>query len=115
MSNWMSPRHLTEIYANMVKQHCRQYENKSYRMFVEWLLEAYYLRMFMQLSPILHYTTLQKFAARVSGNILEKIKIISSFVVLFSNVRRLFSGIDSSGFKLSIQCFTILYRQSKHT
>ena len=50
-------------------------------MFVEWLLEAYYLRMFMQLSNIPHYTTLQKFAARVSGTILEK--IISSFVVLF--------------------------------
>ena len=62
-------------------------------MFVEWLLEAYYLRMFMQLSNIPHYTTLQKFAARVSGTILEKIKIISSFVVLFSNIRRLFIGI----------------------
>ena len=69
-------------------------------MFVEWLLEAYYLRMFMQLSHIPHYTTLQKFAARVSGTMLEK--IISSFVVLLSNIRRLFIGIiDSSGFKLS--------------
>ncbi|MGB6627289.1 MAG: hypothetical protein WBE61_04075 [Nitrososphaeraceae archaeon] len=79
----------------------RQYENKSYCMFVEWLLEAYYLRMFMQLSNIPHYTTLQKFAARVSGTILEK--IISLFVVLLSNIRRLFIGIiDSSGFKLTI-------------
>jgi hypothetical protein len=69
-------------------------------MFVEWLLEAYYLRMFMQLSHIPHYTTLQKFAARISGAILER--IISSFVVLLSNIRRLFIGIiDSSGFKLS--------------
>jgi hypothetical protein len=69
-------------------------------MFVEWLLEAYYLRMFMQLSHIPRYTTLQKFAARVSGTILEN--IISSFVVLLSNIRRLFIGImDSSGFKLS--------------
>ena len=48
----------------------RQYENKSYRMFVEWLFkEAYYLRMFMQLSNIPHYITLQKFAARVGGTI----------------------------------------------
>jgi len=39
-------------------------------MFVEWLFkEAYYLRMFMQLSNIPHYATLQKFAARVSGTI----------------------------------------------
>jgi hypothetical protein len=84
-------------------------------MFVEWLLEAYYLRMFMQLSNIPHYTALHKFAARVSGTILEKIQIISSFVVLFSNIRRLFIGIDSSGFKVSIQCFPILYRQRKLT
>jgi hypothetical protein len=43
-------------------------------------------------------------------------KIISSFVVLLSNIRRLFIVIiDSSGFKLSIQCFPILYRQTKPT
>jgi hypothetical protein len=84
-------------------------------MFVEWLLEAYYLRMFMQLSSIAHYTTLQKFAARVSGTMLEKIKIISSFVVLLSNIRRLFIGIDPSGFKVYVQCFPILYRQSELT
>ena len=66
-------------------------------MFVEWLLEAYYLRMFMQLSNIPHYTTLQKFAARVSGTILEK--IISSFILLLTNIRKIFTGIDSSEFK----------------
>jgi len=55
----------------------------------------------MQLSNIPHYTTtLQKFADRVSGTILLE-KIMSSFVVLLGNVRRLFIGIDSSGFKLS--------------
>ncbi|HEY6882705.1 MAG TPA: hypothetical protein VI278_01565, partial [Nitrososphaeraceae archaeon] len=60
----------------------RQYENKSYRMFVvEWLFETYYPRMFMQLSNIPHYTTLQKFAARVSGTILEK--IVSIFHLLY--------------------------------
>jgi hypothetical protein len=85
-------------------------------MFVEWLLEAYYLEMFMQLSNIPHYTTLQKVAARISGTILEKIKIISSFVVSLSKIMRLFIGIiDSSGFKVSVQCFPILYRQSKLT
>ena len=47
--------------------HYKQYENKGYRMFVEWLLEAYYLKMFMELSNTPHYTTLQKFAGRVSG------------------------------------------------
>ena len=66
---------------------------------VEWLMEAYYLRMFLQLSHIPHYTTLQKFAARISGTILAK--IISSFVLLLNYVNRLFIGIDSSGFKVS--------------
>jgi DDE family transposase len=54
---------------------------------------------YIQLSHIPHYTTLQKFAATVSGTILER--IISSFILLLSNIRRLFIGIDSSGFKLS--------------
>ena len=52
----------------------RQYESKSFRMFVEWLVEeAYYLRTFLQLSHISHYTTLQKFAARINGTLLERI------------------------------------------
>jgi hypothetical protein len=49
-------------------------------MFVEWLIEAYYLRTFLQLSHIPHYTTLQKFAARINGTLLER--IISSFILL---------------------------------
>jgi hypothetical protein len=54
----------------------------------------------MQLSHIPHYTTFQKFAAaRISGIILRR--IISSFILLLSNIRRLFIVMDSSGFKLS--------------
>lgn len=64
---------------------------------VEWLIEAYYLRTFLQLSHIPHYTTLQKFIDRINGAILEK--IISSFIILI-NIRQMFFGIDySSGFK----------------
>jgi Transposase DDE domain len=74
----------------------RQYEGKSYRLFVDWLVEAYYLRMVLQLSRIPHFTTLQKFTERISGTILEK--IISSFII-FTNIGQLFVGIDSSGFK----------------
>jgi hypothetical protein len=65
---------------------------------VEWLMEAYYLRMFLHLSHIPHYTTLQKFA-RTSGTILAK--ITSSFILLLNYVNRLFISIDSSGFKVS--------------
>jgi hypothetical protein len=45
----------------------RQYEGKSYRMFAEWLFEAYYLRMFLQVSHTPHSTTtLQKFSSRIN-------------------------------------------------
>ena len=77
----------------------RQYEGKSYRVFVEWLVEAYYLRMFLQLSHIPHYTTLQKFSSRINGTLLEK--IISSFILLLTNIRKIFTGIDSTGFKIT--------------
>jgi hypothetical protein len=69
-------------------------------MFAEWLVEAYYLRMFLQLSHIPHYTTLQKFSSRINGTLLER--IISSFVLLIGSIRRrLFIGIDSTGFKIT--------------
>ena len=94
-----SNHHIFTIWQHIVLLVLRQYENKSYRMFVEWLMEAYYLRMFMQLSHIPHYTTLQKFTARINGTSLLW-KIISSFILLLNNINRLFIGIiDSSGFK----------------
>jgi hypothetical protein len=69
-------------------------------MFTEWLLvEAYYLRMFLNLSRIIpHFTTLQKFTDRITGTILER--IISSFILL-TTIKQIFLGIDSSGFKPS--------------
>jgi hypothetical protein len=71
----------------------------SYRMFTaEWLVVAYYLRMFLKLSRIIsHFTTLQKFTDRITVTILGRI-IISSFIVL-TTTKRIFLGIDSSGFK----------------
>ena len=65
-------------------------------MFVEWLLEAYYLRLFLGLSRIPHFTTLQKFTDRINNSLLEK--IISSFIVI-SGTKHIFAGIDSTGFK----------------
>jgi len=66
-------------------------------MFAQWLAEAYYLRLFLQLSKIPHYTTLQKFADRTSTVVLER--IISSFILLV-NTRHIFASIDSTGFKI---------------
>jgi hypothetical protein len=67
-------------------------------MFVDWLVEAYYLRLFLQLSRIPHYTTLQKFSDRINIVMLEK--IISSFI-LFTDTRHIFTGIDATGFKMT--------------
>ena len=71
---------------------------KSYRRFVEWLHEAYYLRVFLQLSKIPHYTTLQKFAARMNGT--QLYRIITSFILL-TRVRKMLMGVDASRFKSS--------------
>ena len=67
-------------------------------MFVEWLIEAYYLRLFLGLLRIPHFTTLQKFTDRINNLLLEK--IISSFIVI-SGTKHIFAGIDSTGFKLT--------------
>ena len=88
--------HIFTVWQHVVLLVMRQYEGKSYRLFVDWLVEAYYLRIVLQLSRIPHFTTLQKFAERISGTILEK--IISSFII-FTNIGQLLVGIDSSGFK----------------
>ena len=88
--------HIFTVWQHMVLLVIRQYEGKSYRMFSEWLVEAYYLRTFLQLSHIPHFTTLQKFTERISGTLLGK--LISSFIIL-TKIGQLFVGIDSSGFK----------------
>jgi hypothetical protein len=45
----------------------KKYEGKSYRMFAEWVVEAHYVRIFLQLSKMPHFTTLQKFADRINN------------------------------------------------
>ena len=64
----------------------------------DWLVEAYYLRLFLQLSRIPHYTILQKFIDRI--NIMMLGKIISSFI-LFTDTRHIFTGINATGFKIT--------------
>jgi hypothetical protein len=90
--------HVFTVWQHLVLLTIRQYEGKSYRMYVDWLVETHYLRMFLQLSRIPHYTTLQKLAARINGTILAK--IIASFIIL-TGTRHIFAGIDSTGFKLT--------------
>jgi hypothetical protein len=61
------------MWQHLILLAIRHYEGKSYRMFTEWLVEAYYLRLFLGLSRIPHFTTLQKFTDRISNSLLEKI------------------------------------------
>ena len=89
--------HIFTVWQHLSLLTIRQYEGKSYRMFTEWLIEAHYLRMFLQISRIPHFTTLQKFSDRIAGTILQA--MISSFIALLINVNHIFFGIDSSGFK----------------
>ena len=88
--------HIFTVWQHIVLLVIRQDQAKSYRLFVDWLVEAYYLRIVLQLSHIPHFTTLQKFTERISGTLLGK--IISSFIIL-TKIGQLFIGIDSSGFK----------------
>ena len=90
--------HIFTVWQHLVLVTIRQYESKSYRMFTDWLVEAYYLRLFLQLSKIPHYTTLQKFTDRINIMIINK--IISS-CILFTNTNTVFAGIDSTGFKIT--------------
>jgi len=85
-------------------------------VFTEWLAEAYYLRLFLQLSKIPHYTTLQKFVGRTSTAVLER--IISIFALIFYSNVHIFASIDSTGFKIT--CVSQYYTsraklRNKHT
>jgi len=66
--------HIFTVWQHLVLLTIRQYGSNSYRMFTaEWLVEAYYLRMFLKLSRIIpHFTTLQKFTDRITGTISRK-------------------------------------------
>jgi hypothetical protein len=91
--------HIFTIWQHIVLITIRQYEGKSYRMFVDWLFEACYLRSFLRLSRIPHFTTLQNFTERINNALLEK--IIPSFIVISGCTKLIFVGIDSTGFKMT--------------
>ena len=68
-------------------------------MFVEWLVEALLSQNVSSVVTYTTFTTLQKFSSRINGTLLEK--IISSFILLLTNIRKIFTGIDSTGFKIT--------------
>ena len=86
---------------------------RSYRLFVDWLVEeAYYLRM--NRSPVItytpHFTTLQKFTERITGTVLGK----DNFIIHNSyKDRTTIIHWDRFIWVQSNSCFTILYGKSK--
>lgn len=87
--------HVYTVWQHLVLLTLRQYESKSYRRFVSFLQEAFGIVQYLGLSRIPHYTTLQKAAARLSNGMLER--ILESFV-LYCRMRKLFVGVDATGF-----------------
>ncbi|MGB8033155.1 MAG: hypothetical protein WCF03_04960 [Nitrososphaeraceae archaeon] len=65
------------------------------------LVEAHYFRIFLQLSKLPYFSTLQKFADRINNVMLGK--IISSFVVLTGTgrIHIFWYTIDSTGFSIT--------------
>jgi len=97
---WNHPKsnHIYSVWIHLILLALRQYESKSYRMFVDLIQECVDIQEYLELSQIPHFTTLQKAAARLDGNLLHK--MLQEFI-LYKKVRLVLAGIDGSGFSYS--------------
>ena len=98
--------HVYSVWIHLILLTIRQYESKSYKRFTEFLEECAGIQEYLGLSTIPHYTTLQKAAARLHGNLLHK--MLQEFI-LYKKVRLVLAGIDGSGFS----CTTASYYYTK--
>ena len=87
--------HMYTVWQHLVLLVLRQYENKSYCRFLDFLHECTGIQRYLGLSKLPHYTTLQKASERLESTILHK--ILSEFV-LYVKVRLMLVGIDATGF-----------------
>ena len=90
--------HIYSVWVHLILLAIRQYESKSYRRFTEFLEECVGIQEYLGLSAIPHFTTLQKAATRLNGNLLHK--MLQEFI-LYKKVRLVLAGIDGSGFSYS--------------
>jgi hypothetical protein len=106
--------HIFTCWQHITLLAIRQYEGKSYRMFVEWLVEAYYLRTFMH--PFITYSTLYYPSKVCCQN--NRYYIGKNNLLLYI-VTRQYHKKDIHKHRFvriqTIQCFRILYRQGKLT
>src|SRR6476469_9209216 len=91
----------------------RQYERKSYRMFVDWLVEeAYYLRM--NRSPVITTYTTFHYSSEIHGkNQWNPTRKDNNFIIHNSYKDRTTIHWDRFIWVQSNSCFTVLYRKSK--
>ncbi|MBM2818358.1 MAG: Transposase family protein [Nitrosarchaeum sp.] len=87
--------HMYTVWQHLILLALRQYESKSYRMFVDFLDECIGVQKYLGLSILPHYTTLQKAAARLDTAMLQK--VLESFVI-HAKIKNMFAGIDATGF-----------------
>jgi hypothetical protein len=100
--------HVFTVWQHLVLLTIRQYEAKSYRMFVEWLVEAYYLREFLQLSHI--YLILQHCKRAQTESIVYAARKDNFFI---HHTYRYKTYIRRNRFNWiqGYTCITILYRE----
>lgn len=72
----------------------KEYENKSYRRFKEWLMVSTKILEYLEMQDIPHYTTLNKFMNRIDTRVVQKI------ISLFSTDEMVDLAIDSTGVRL---------------
>jgi len=76
----------------------RQLEGKSYRRFTEWLGCCRPLLRLLGLGQVPHYSTLQKYAARISASLLDR--VLKAFTREVNPCEPVL-GVDASGFNPS--------------
>ncbi len=72
----------------------KEYEDKSYRHFKDWLMVSDKIVDFLDLPDIPHFTTLNKFMNQVGTS------VVQSIIGLFSNDEMVDLAIDSTGMRL---------------
>ncbi len=82
------------VYQHMTLLALKEYENKSYRRFKEWLMVTDKIVEFLGLPEIPHFTTLNKFMNRVNT------KVVQNIIGLFSSEEKIDLAIDSTGMRL---------------
>ena len=68
-------------------------------MFCEWLVEAYYLRMFLELSQRIPHHTTPKVFFQNKWYITREDNLL--FHIITYRHKKIFTGIDSTGFKIT--------------